>query len=178
MKGRCKICSEIKEGTRYKFPDTFTSFYLLSAGEIICNDCIKFLKDQSYRRKSWIMINNKIEFIDKKKALQYILEPPRERFVMYLTKTGKKQGFLRILGKWNYNRDRFIVAFDDSIVFVDREKAKKFLEIIKDARKKGFTKSELLGEIKLKHYEYEKLCEEILKNKDNPLWRLLVWMSD
>ena len=175
---RCVICGENKPGVKYKFPDTFVQFSSLVSGSVVCNDCIKFLKDQTYRRRSWIIIDDKVEFLDKKKALQYLLNPPDKPFVFYITKTGKKQGFLRVLRRKNYSRNRFIVAFDDSIVFVDINDAMRFYEIIKDARRKGFSKSELLGNIKLKNYKHEEICEEIIKNKDNPLWKLLVYLVD
>jgi hypothetical protein len=93
---------------------------------------------------------------------------------MYITKTGKKQGFLHLINRVNYSRDRYFIAFDDELIFVEREKLKEMLLLAEQARKLGFSKSDLISP-SVKRWMHREICERILEFSGNPVWQVVVY---
>ncbi len=174
LKGRCIICGfSTDKGHRIDFSDNFTAWNLLQQGDCVCEYCYSLISNQDYRRKSWIAHIGGVTFLKRTEILPTMLNPPVP-FAMYVTKTGKKQGFLHLINRVNYSKHRYFIAFDDELIFVDRRKLEYFISLAKTARMLKFTKSDLLSP-SVKCWKHRKICEEIMKVRDNPLWRLVVY---
>ena len=118
-----------------------------------------------------------IQFLTRKDVLPTLLEPPEPQFAIYVTKSGKKQGFLLLMNRVSTSRDTYYVAFEDSLIFVERMIIKEMAEVAKEARKLKFTKSDLVNP-SVKRWEHEGLCEKILRYRSNPLWEVVVYAVD
>jgi len=177
-KGTCVLCGrETDKGHPVKFSANFTAWSLLGAGNCICERCYTIVNDQTYRRKSWVATTDGIQFLTRKDVLPTLLDPPEPPFAIYVTKSGKKQGFLQLMNRVSTSRDTYYVAFEDSLIFVDRMKIKEMAEVAKEARKLKFTKSDLVNP-SVKRWEHEGLCEKILRYRSNPLWEVVVYAVD
>ena len=166
---------ETERGHDIDLSDNFTAWNLLQEGNVICEHCYSLLRNQNYRRKSWVADSHGVRFLQRGEILDALLDPPKPPFAIYITKTGKKQGFLHLINRPNYSRERFFIAFDDSLVFVERGKLREMVEVARRARRLKFGKAELLGDIKVKHWEHRELCEKILSFSKNPVWEVVVY---
>ncbi len=175
-KGRCIICGrETEHGHKIDFSENFTMWSALQEGEVICEYCYTLARNQEYRRKSWVADKDGIRFLKREEILSTLLEPPEPPFVIFITKSGKKQGFLLLTNRVNYSRDRYFIAFEDQLIFVERALLKRMVEVVRKARELKFSKTELLQGPKTHHWQYSELCEEILSFLRNPLWEVVVY---
>ena len=172
--GRCIICGfDTDKGHTIQLSDNFTAWNLLQEGKVICEYCYPLLKNQDYRRKSWIATSNGVKFLKREDILPILLDPPVP-FAMYITKTGKKQGFLHLINRVNYSRDRYFIAFDDELIFVERGKLEEMVKLAQHARKLGFSKSDLISP-STKRWKHREMCEKILELSGNPVWQVVVY---
>jgi len=182
LKGKCIICGRIvDDGHPIELSDNFTAWSLLEGGTVICGRCKSMISNEKLRRKSWMaFLDNgrpKIEFIDRKNVLNILINPPSPPFSIYLTRMGKKKGYLLLVNRVNYNVNKYYIAFDDNLVYVDRNRLKYYVSLIKNALEKGFRKKELLHGCSIRNWRYEYLCREIEKAKGDLLWQITVWAS-
>jgi CRISPR type IV-associated protein Csf1 len=177
--GRCVVCGfESAHGHPVDFSENFCGWSFLQEGNLICEYCYPLCREsQEYRRKSWVISGIGVSFLKKEEVLNLVLNPPKPPFAMYVTKTGKKQGFLQLVNRVNYSRENYVLAFDDELINVSVVKAKKFCKLIEEARKKGFTKKELLNSPSTNRWKDRGLCEKIMVLTKNPLWRLMVYAN-
>jgi len=178
LRGTCVLCGrETYKGHPVRFSANFTAWSLLGAGNCICERCYTLLNDQSYRRKSWVATADGIKFLTRKDVLPTLLEPPEPPFSIYITKTGKKQGFLQLMNRVSTSRETYYVAFEDSLIFVDGKKIEEMVNVAKEARKLKFTKSDLVNP-SVKRWEHVELCKQILRYNKNPVWEVVVYAVD
>jgi len=177
LSGKCVICGfKTDKGHPVEFSDNFTAWNLLHEGNCICEFCYELVKNQDYRRKSWIATVEGVKFLKKDEILPTLLDPPIP-FAIYITRTGKKQGFLQVISKVNYSKERFFIAFDDELIYVERDQLNEMVDLAKRARKLGFTKSDL-REPSVKRWKYRDVCEAISDFSKNPLWEVVVYAVD
>jgi len=175
LQGTCVLCGrETDKGHPVKFSSNFTAWSLLGAGDCICERCYTLINDQTYRRKSWVISSKGIKYLTRKDVLPTLLEPPEPPFSIYITKTGKKQGFLQLMNRVSLSRNTYYVSFEDSLIFVDRKELAEMVKVAKEARKLKFTKSDLVNP-SVKRWEHEELCRKVLRYKGNPLWQVVVY---
>jgi len=178
-KGKCVVCAQTTEkGHPVEFSKNFTAWNLLQQGNCVCEYCYTILKNQEYRRKSWVASMQGIRFLNRTEILPVLINPPEPPFAIYITKTGKKQGFLHLINRVNYSKTNYLIAFDDQLIHVNLEQVREMAKIVKEARKLKFSKTELLGDIKVKHFEHYDLCCKILRYVKNPLWEVVVYVSE
>lgn len=179
MKGHCMLCGrETNKGLEADFSAKFTSWNLFKAGECLCPNCYELSRNQAYRRSMWIACKEGITFFKKDQMLQHLLDPPDPPFAMYLTKTWKKQGFLKLINKVNYSKNSFFIALDSEIIHVVMNNFTEMLKLAKGLREKGISKKELRSG-KFHVYRYEDLdlevIEKIKRITKNPQWRLVIY---
>jgi CRISPR type IV-associated protein Csf1 len=175
MEGKCIICGRFTtKGNKIDFSDNFTNWHLLEEGEVICEQCYNMVRDQNHRRKSWVATREGIEFLKRDQFIPIMLNPPEPPFVIYFTKSGKKQGFLKLIDKVNYSKNKFWVAYEDDLIFVDKNILLEMVELAREARELGFTKGELENGAFTHNWKHRTICEKIEQFKGNSLWRLVV----
>ena len=174
LKGKCVVCGfSTEKGHPVNFSENFTAWNLLQEGNCICEHCFALLKNQDYRRHSWIATLDGIEFLKRDEILPKLLDPPIP-FAMYITKTGKKQGFLHLINRVNYSKNHYFLAFDDELIHVNRKTLEEMVKVAEQARKLGFTKSDLYDP-RVKLWKHRDLCERILRFRNNPVWEVVVY---
>lgn len=172
----CAICKSSENVNHELKPsDNFTAWSVLSYGTDICDSCNGIMTNQKYRGSSWIIQNGKTTFFKRDSVLDVLKSEKQKPFIIYITESYKKQGFLNILSRPNYNNEKFFVGFDNDVICVDIEKLQKYEKIAHEAREKKFTKTELLTAPRTHHWEHEKLCITVMKYNHDPLWRLVVF---
>ena len=188
IEGTCCMCgNETKEGHIPKFSDRFTAGSKLCYGEVICPECKAFFENQEHRRKTWIVTEDFFEVLDRKKAREHILNPPKPPFFIYLTKGGQKQGWLGHFNKLNYSTEIYQICceWSDSLIQCNKSTAVEMDKLITELRSRKVSKTELLTtEYKMKTYEkaiknnFENLLESTKQYKNNPLWEVMLHVSD
>ena len=142
--GRCVFCMEETNcGFDAKFPDTFVSFDRVYSGGVICPYCYHVFKEAGYRRNHWVVTPSFFSFLDNESALRTLLDPPREPFAIYVTRSRRKHGWIRIARHVNFSRERFLVGFDEEVVMVDRKRLEEIVDLVGRLRALKIPKSEI-----------------------------------
>lgn len=180
----CIVCGEESvKGYSVKLPSTFTAYSFLQTGNNICERCYKFLRStQDYRRNSWLWHDDEIFFFkSRSEILKCLLSPPESNFMIYITKTRKKQGFILLLNRINFSNKSYWVAFDDDLIFIQKKVLEEYFSFISKLRERKITKTELESGV-LNPYSFKKCTlseqEKIKKLKNNKMWLLLVYLVD
>ena len=183
-KGVCVLCGkETQYGHKSDFSDNFTGYSYLQIGSTLCEHCYTFVKNQDFRRKSWLATEEGVVFLQRKETLHYLLHPPNPPFAIYITLSGQRQGWLNGYRQGvNFNTRRYYVMTDfASLVEVEQEKAQYLYELISKLREKKVTKQELLsGMFSVSHHMqayiegWEDVFLEAQKYIKNPLWEVIV----
>ena len=176
-KANCVFCGELNADKIVKFPETFTAYQFLQAGDKACPRCAEMFTDPKYRRNSWIMKDGAFTVLDN--PLETLLNLPEPPFTLYLTKTKRKHGWVRAVQNPVLNRNKFILTIDEEKTMFSRDVFAELNGFADSMFEKGIPKSILLGgmpsasaieKFGLSCTEYRKLRE---LHHDN-LWRVLV----
>lgn len=179
-KGNCIFCMlPTQHGFPLsKIPKTFTdwNYAYQVPSPVICEYCYSFLRNENVRRKSWVITQGQLRFLDRKQVLQVLLEPPQPPFAIYIAIKGKKHGWIRLLNKIATNREQYYIAVDDNVLYIDRTKLRQYVQLLVEARKTGARKSELeeLNMSLIKRLGLDKYRELQEKKKENEEYYMLV----
>jgi len=75
----------------------------------------------------------------------------------------------------NYSRERYYLAYEDSLLFIIRSDLVEMVDVAKEARAHKFSKKEMLTEPTAKRWEHRELCEQIVSLSKNPVWEVVVY---
>lgn len=176
LEGRCIVCEQYtRNGHKIDFSNNFTSWNLLGDGDCICEYCYTLCRDQQYRRKSWVATPDGIKFLKREEVLPVLLDPPKIPFAIYITRSGKKQGFLHLRKRVNYSKERYYIAFEDELLFITRFELQRMVDVAKKARELKFPKTELINGVSITRWQYEDLCMQIEELRNNPVWEVVVY---
>ncbi|MFW9872930.1 MAG: hypothetical protein ACFFG0_07500 [Candidatus Thorarchaeota archaeon] len=179
INGDCVLCGRTTEnGNKIDFSSKFTNWNLLQSGNCLCPNCYELSRNQTYRRKMWYVNREDIIFFKKEDILNVLLKPPKPPFAIYVTKTWKKQGFLKLINKVNLSSNRFFLGYDMKVILIVLKKFKEMVLIAKELRKKNITKTELrTGHFYASHFKNVELSlimrirQEFVKT---PQWELII----
>jgi hypothetical protein len=183
LQGICVYCGEYTEhGHKFKPTGQFTTYQHIQGGTCICEYCNEMKSSQDYRRSMWAA--NPKTFITFKPdtAKEILCNPPEPPFVMYFTKTWKKQGWPQLVNRVNYSKEKFIVGYDYDLVLVASRKRDEYLKFAQELLDRGLVKTELLtGHLKTRSYEKLDFDFNTIKKISflctDPLWNLCVYVS-
>lgn len=133
-KPACKLCGFFSGVVAEKemFSGNFTNWDLCrnSQSNYVCEYCANILKDQIYRRSSWIATPNKFVELAREKIHEQIFDPNKQTpFCFYVTTSFKKLGQLKV--KLNYNPSKFFVLFEETQVLVDLDAVKNLWDTMR-----------------------------------------------
>ena len=181
--GICILCSiETEQGHKAKLKDTFTAYDLIQGGSCICPECWHVYNEQMYRKKAWAVTPSTFTEVKRDGAKELLLNPPEPPFVIYLTKTWKKQGWLNLINRVQESQTDYTIGLDYDLIEVNTEKLNEYCTLISELLEKKITKTELsTGKLKAKSYEklgYDKeLIDKVIQLAGNPLWDLAIFVS-
>jgi len=183
LSGRCIFCGVYTEtGYPAKLKTNFTGYSYLQAGEVICPFCYELYNNEQYRKNMWFVTEHEFKFFKRAEAKQILLNDLEVPFAIYLTKTWKKQGWIRLMDKLNYSSDTFFVGFDYDVVLVERKKLNEYFSLLSELLAKKIPKSELAtGELKPKSLEKIDMDMDLLAHirflSSDKLWSLCLYIS-
>ncbi|MEN2997777.1 MAG: hypothetical protein ABDH28_01890 [Brevinematia bacterium] len=96
IEGVCALCGPTLSPAFYPLEEVVSDnfvYYNKVRGNKLCQRCVEMWRDDRFRRSSFLATSNGVMFIKPKEAVQFLLSPTYP-FVIYLTKTYKKQGWL------------------------------------------------------------------------------------
>ncbi|NUU96744.1 hypothetical protein [Marinitoga sp. 1138] len=183
--GVCVLCGNKGRGFSINkvVSGNFTAWEFLNAGTIFCETCASSYKEQKLRRKSWIANQNEIIYFKNDDAEHYLFNPLEPPFFIHIAKKGQKQTWLSLFNVPAYNKNAYMFSYENFNygIYFEKNKAKKYLDLIKFLLKKKVVKSELYqGIFKSKTWEkalkesYEEKLFEAKEYSQNPLWMVMV----
>jgi len=181
--GSCIFCGlDTKHGHKAELKDTFTAYDLIQGGSCICPECWHVYNEQMYRKKAWVVTQSTFCEVKRGGAKELLLNPPEPPFVIYLTQTWKKQGWLNLINRVQESKTNYTIGLDYDLIEVNPVKLDEYCNIISEILEKKVTKTELqTGQFKAKSYEklgYDiELIEKIKILVGNPLWNLAIFVS-
>ena len=175
------------------FPETFTAYQLLQAGDKACPRCAMMFTDAKFRRNCWFMIDAvwvKIEdplaFLDYKLValkLEMAADPEHrfdsEPLILYLTKAKRKHGWIGAVQNPVLNVNRFILCVDEDRIMFDRAKFREYLQFLevlwaaelpKGIMLGGYPPAGIIRKYKLTREE----CQRLQLVQSDRLWRFVV----
>ena len=181
-KGSCIFCGRYSDnGSPAKLKTNFTGYQYLQSGSIICPFCYEIYNNQEYRKSMWYASKQRYKTFKRDEAKNILLNPPDPPYVIYMTKTWKKQGWLTLMNKVNYDRDNFFVGFDYDVILVNHNMLVKYIDLITMLLEKGISKTELqTGQLKprsLKKIDMDiELMKEVQVLSGQALWTLCLYV--
>lgn len=190
--GTCCMCGKYSDhGHPKKFGSNFTSTEYLQPGNIICEYC-KYLVSNSneYRRTMFLLTETSLEKFKKKDAKDIIFNlPTDEAFYLYITQTWQKLGYLLMDKAYNEaGASTVTLVMDYDIITYDKKTLKELYELCTSLRKLKIPKDNLKsGELAIHHYrrikednpiDARQITKQLKELKNNPVWELVVYISD
>ncbi|MEM0473028.1 MAG: hypothetical protein QXX84_09040, partial [Sulfolobales archaeon] len=169
----CFICG-VNEGVRrLEFSDSFVTYGDVFSGGMACDVCYMLVKDQRYRRSSWILVGGEVRILDKSQLLDAILKAPPGSLV-YVKSRGQKLAYLRSL-RFRSTVGYIVVCGEDEGLIVERRsKVLEYAGRLSKLVSLGFRKSDLLNGCSVEVWRYRDECEYVEKVRGDPLWRVMV----
>ena len=181
--GTCIFCGQDTEhGHKAELKDTFTAYDLIQGGSCICPECYHVYNEQMYRKKAWAVTPSTFTEVKWSGAKELLLNPPEPPFVIYLTQTWKKQGWLNLINRVQESKTNYTIGLDYDLIEVNTVKLEEYCTLISELIEKKIMKSELqTGNFRSKSYEklgYDmEMVEKIKVLVGNPLWNLAIFVS-
>lgn len=159
------------------FPETFTAYQLLQAGDKACERCAAMFADSKFRRNSWIVQDG--VFTVLKDPLEALLSLPDPPFTLYLTKTKRKHGWIRAVQNPALNVKRFILVVDEEKIIFQAERYADLYRFARNLYARRISKSIMLGGMPEPsvHRRYGLSWAESFRLRElqhDPLWRTVV----
>lgn len=173
----CVFCGSPEATEPIVFPETFTAYQMLQAGDKSCERCIEMFSNPKHRRNCWVIREGVWSVV--KAPLSFLEALPMPPFVLYLTKAKRKHGWINAVQNPILNTERFILCIDEEKIFFERQKFTEHLaflnelwnrEIPKGVLLNGYPPAGLVRKFGLTREE----CQMLEKLQDDRLWRFVV----
>ena len=175
----CIFCGVqvFKDGEYVSFPETFTAYQFLQAGDKACGRCAGMFRDPKFRRNCWLVkVSVFTVLLSPLSALFELPEPP---FLLYFTRQKRKHGWILAVQNPVLSLDKFILVVDEDKILFEHKKFEEFLAFSRDLLNRGVPKGVLLGGMpnpsSLRKYGLS--WPEAVRLRDlqrEPLWRVCV----
>jgi len=168
----CSACGRRPASRKLKVSEKFTAYPDLFAGMLVCDVCAQLIEDAKCRRSHWVLVDGKVEVLDREKLLEVLRDPP-EGSLVYVKSGGRKHGFVRALRYASTKSIAAICGEDEGPVLVPRERLRYLVELAERAYRALKRKGALLEGCGAKEWVHEDLCREIEMVRGEPAWRVI-----
>lgn len=173
----CVFCGSPHPQERIIFPQTFTAYQFVQAGNKACSRCAEMFRDPKYRRNCWIIRNGTFEVIENR--VDFLLNLPSPPFFLYLTKTKRKHGWIRAVQSPVLNTKRFILIVDEDKIMFDDKTYAHLHAFVKNLYARRIPKAVMVGGMPQPsmHRKYGLSWRESFRLRElqhDPLWRIVV----
>ena len=168
----CSACGRRPASRRLRVSESFTAYPDLFSGMLVCGVCAQLIENPVYRRSHWILVDGRVEVLDKARLLEVLRDPP-EGSLVYVRNGGRRHGFIRAL---RYASTKSIAALcgeDEGPILVPRERLRYLVELAEKAYRALKRKSALLNGCSVREWIHEDLCREIEVVRGDPAWRVI-----
>ena len=168
----CSACGRRPASRRLKVSENFTAYPDLFSGMLVCGVCAQLIENPVYRRSHWVLVDGRVEVLDKARLLEVLRNPP-EGSLVYVRSGGRKHGFVRAL---RYASTKSIAALcgeDEGPILVPRERLRYLVELAERAYRALKRKGALLEGCSANEWVHEDLCREIETVRGEPAWRVI-----
>jgi len=133
--------------------------------------------DAKFRRNSWIVKDGVFAVLEY--PLEALLALPEPPFVLYLTKTRRKHGWIRAVQNPVLNVGRFILVVDEEKIMFEADGYVELYRFARNLYARRISKWVMLGGMPEPsvHRKYGLSWEESFRLRElqhNPLWRVVV----
>ncbi len=179
MVENCVFCGA-KADVPIVFPDTFTAYQFLQAGNSACKCCADMFGDAKYRRNCWYMQGNEwVKIEDPLVFLTVTLPAVPLPIIMYLTLKKRKHGWILSVQNPVLNFSRFILVVDEDKIFFDRQKFVEYLQFLGILWERGVPKGVLLSGYPaaglVRKFRFSRgECRRLEQLQSDRLWQLVV----
>ena len=159
------------------FPETFTAYQLLQAGDKACERCAEMFRDAKFRRKCYFIKNG--VFTEIADVLGFLTAMPPPPYTLYLTKQKRKHGWIGAVQNPVLNLNRFILCVDEDRIMFERGKFNDYLDFLLSLWFREVPKGVMLGGYPqagiVRKYGLTRLeCLQLQAVQSDRLWRFVV----
>jgi hypothetical protein len=169
----CSACGRRPPSRRLKVSEKFTAYPDLFAGTLVCDACAQLIEDPKYRRSHWILVDGRVEILDKQRLVEVLRDPPVGSLI-YVKSVGRKHGFVRALRYASTMSMVTLCGEDEGPILVPRERLRYLVDLAEGAYKALKRKGALLEGCDAREWIHENLCREIETVRGEPAWRVIV----
>lgn len=175
----CVFCGSSNATKTVEFPQTFTAYQLLQAGNKACPQCTEMFTNPKYRRNCWMLQNGKLTVIEKPLEFLLTISATKTPFILYLTKSKRKHGWIRAVQNPVLSAHRFILIVDEDKIYFDDRVYVELYAFCKNLFARRIPKTVMLGGMP-KPSDLRKnglTWKEAFKLRElqhNQLWRVIV----
>lgn len=185
IEGVCAFCGHVKTKIFFDLEkvvsDNFVYFTKVK-GNQVCYSCYQLFKDGRFRNSCFIAVQDKVNFVKRSDILPFLVSPIYP-FVVYVTKSYKKQGWLDGMRYISLSNDLFFIHTDFvGVVKTTYDEFVNLVEIVKKLLSNKISKKHILGDENIYLYKVliEKNLEEefefVKKYRNNPLLEVVVYV--
>ncbi len=168
----CSACGRRPASRRLKVSENFTAYPDLFSGALVCDLCAQLIEDPRHRRSHWVLVDGRVEVLDKARLLEVLRDPPVGSLV-YVRSGGRRHGFVRAL---RYASTKSIAALcgeDEGVILIPRGRLRYLVELAERAYRTLKRKGALLNGCDVKEWAHEDLCREVESVRGDPAWRAI-----
>jgi len=168
----CSACGRRPASRRLKVSENFTAYPDLFSGMLVCEVCAQLIEDAKYRRSHWVLVDGKVEILDKGKLLEVLRDPPVGSLI-YVRSGGRRHGFVRALRYVSTRSYAALCGEDEGPLLVPRGRLRYLVELAERAYRALKRRGALLNGCDAKEWVHEDLCREIEVVRGDPAWRVI-----
>lgn len=170
---KCFICGVGEGVVEFEFSDSFVTYGDVFNGRMVCRTCHDLVRDQKFRRSSWVLAGGHVRILDRQGLLDALLNAP-EGSIVYVRSRGQKLTFLKALRHRTTKNYVVVCGEDEGVVIARRERVRTFVERAREAHSLGIRKTEMLEGCSTRSWTHKEVCDFIEGVRGDPLWRIVV----
>ena len=181
MEIMCAACKRPADNlVEFRPSSNFTTYGDLSGGHMqACGTCHMLMTGNKYRQTNWICECDKVTTFKRGETIDVLLREKLVPFIVYVTTSYKKKAYIQALS-WRSNRqDAYRMFFEDHFVQVNTRDVKRMSDVVAEAQKREWHKSDLISGPSAVRYADRAFCRlvETVRATNRLLWEVVVFAA-